>query len=548
MSASTALTGADLANAPGMGDMLLQAARSYPNNPVLIFPDSSMSYAQLEQGAYRYASALHARGIRSGDHVGILMPNCPEYIEALFGIALLGGVAVTINARYKATELAYVIHNSDVKALITSDLASEYVDFADLLHEAFPDLATQSNKAALTLKNAPLLKLVTLLGTHTSPGMLTISELTADSSPPSDVDAERSETSGLSPNLMMYTSGTTANPKGCPIGGAALVTNGAAMAEQRYFLTATDRFWSPLPMFHMSSILPLVACMSAGAALLSMNHFDSETALNMLESENVTIAFPAFPTITNELISHPSFADRDLSKLRRINNVAPIELLRKFQAAFPQAVQTGAYGLTEVCGVIAFNHPDEPLETRLTTCGAPFEGIDVRIVDPETLQTLPVGERGEILLRGYAVFDGYYNAPDKNAEAFHDGWFRTGDLASVDDAGRIAFHGRLKDMLKVGGENVAAVEIESFLAGHPAVKLAQVVGVPDDRLLEVPAAYIELQDGATLAEQELIDWSKGKIASFKIPRHVRFVTDWPMSSTKVQKFRLVDQFLAEQAG
>ncbi len=207
-------------------------------------------------------------------------------------------------------------------------------------------------------------------------------------------------------------------------------------------------------------------------------------------------------------------------------------------------MQTGAYGLTEVGGVIAFNHPDESLEQRLTTCGRAFPGVEVKVVDPDTDAELAAGERGEILVRGYAVFDGYYKAPEKNAEAFTDGWFRTGDLCALDADGSIEFHGRIKDMLKVGGENVAALEIESYLATHPAVKLAQVIGVPDERLLEVPAAFIELNPNTFATEEELIDYCKGKIASFKVPRHIRFVEEWPMSSTKVQKFRLLEQFEA----
>ncbi|TDI61790.1 MAG: AMP-dependent synthetase, partial [Alphaproteobacteria bacterium] len=253
-----------------------------------------------------------------------------------------------------------------------------------------------------------------------------------------------------------------------------------------------------------------------------------------------------FPTITNELITHPDFAKTDLSKLRRINNVAPVDVLRKFQNAFPQAVQTGAFGLTEVGGVIAYNHPDESLETRLHTCGKPFPGIEVRIVDPDTFEDVPANVKGEIICRGYSVFEGYYKSPEKNAEAFKDGWFRTGDLGLLDAEGYIQFHGRIKDMLKVGGENVAAIEIESYLAKHPSVKLAQVIGVPDDRLLEVAAAYIELNPGAKATEQDIINFCKGQIASFKIPRYVRFVTEWPMSSTKVQKFKLKEDFAAEQ--
>lgn len=169
-------------------------------------------------------------------------------------------------------------------------------------------------------------------------------------------------------------------------------------------------------------------------------------------------------------------------------------------------------------------------------------GLLAKIVDPDTLEERPVGEQGEILLKGYSVFDGYYNAAEKNQEAFVDGWFRTGDLCAIDADGGIAFHGRLKDMLKVGGENVAALEIESFLITHPSVIMAQVIGVPDDRLSEVACAYIELHDGKSMTANDLIEFCKGKISSFKIPRHVRFVSEWPMSSTKIQKFVLLENF------
>jgi len=278
--------------------------------------------------------------------------------------------------------------------------------------------------------------------------------------------------------------------------------------------------------------------MDAGAAMLSMTHVDAGTALEMMERERATIAFPSFPTITQQLINHPDFRDRDLSSLRRINNVAPPDVLRQFQEAFPQAVQTSAYGLTEAGGVIAFNHPHESLETRLTTCGQPMPGLEAKIVDPDSGADLAVGERGEILIKGYSVFEGYYKSPEKNAEAFIDGWFRTGDLCSMDQDGYIQFHGRIKDMLKVGGENVAAIEIESLLATHAAVTLAQVIGVPDAKLLEVACAYIELADGVFASESELIGFCRNKIASYKVPRYIRFVNEWPMSSTKIQKYVL----------
>ncbi|MEQ8689656.1 MAG: fatty acid--CoA ligase family protein, partial [Pseudomonadales bacterium] len=330
----------------------------------------------------------------------------------------------------------------------------------------------------------------------------------------------------------------------CPLGHGLLVRNGINMNRERYFLTPEDVFWAPLPMFHMAAVLPFLCCIDAGAAMSSMTHVEPGLAIDMLERDRVAVAFPAFPTVTNDIISHEKFASADLSNLRRVNNVAPVEVLRRFQDAFPQAVQTGAYGLTEAGGVIAYNHPDEDLETRLHTCGKPFPGVDVRITDPETLAEVPVGERGEIWIKGYCVFDGYHKSPEKNAEAFHDGWFRTGDLCSITPEGSICYHGRIKDMLKVGGENVAALEIESFLATHPAVQLAQVVGRQDARLQEVPVAFIELKPDMQADADELRAFCQGDLASFKIPRAFYFVDNWPMSSTKVQKFKLLEQ-LAE---
>ena len=530
-------------DATTVGDLLLRACDRFADRPALIFPESRQTYAELTDNAFRRARSLLALGIRPGDHVGILMANCPEYLELLLGTTLIGAWAVQINARYKPRELAYVVENADINLLITSDLISEYADFGGLLHEAFPEMSAQDSAVGLKLSGAPQLAKAVMLGGSTVPGFLDEAAFEAAATRASDeqVHQHRIAVALSDPAIMMYTSGTTANPKGCPLTHEMLVRNGMNMNRTRYFLKPSDVFWAPLPMFHMASTLPFLACLDAGAAMSSMTHFDADTALDMLERDRVNVAFPAFPTVTNEIINHPRFASTDLSSLRRINNVAPVEMLRAFQEAFPQAVQTAAYGLTECAGVISYNHPDETLEQRLHTCGVPFPGVQVRVADPQSGAELPVGERGELCAKGYSVFDGYYKSPDKNAEAFRDGWFRTGDLCSLDERGAISFHGRLKDMLKVGGENVAALEIESHLSSHPAVALAQVVGKPDARLEEVPAAFIELKPGATATEDELIAHCKGQLASFKVPRQVIFVEEWPMSSTKVQKFKLREQ-------
>ncbi len=531
-----------------IGDLLLAVADEVPDNPVLIFPDARHSYASMVAAAYSRARSLHALGIGAGDAVGLLMPNALEYMELLLGCQLIGALAVPMNARYRASELTYVIENADLKVLITSDLVSEYADFGELLHRALPELAQANVGEALQLDAVPLLTHAVMFGQSAPRGFMSQAQFEAaeESCARSVIDLLRARVRVEQPAIMMYTSGTTANPKGCPLSHALLTRNGANMNRERYFLDSSDVFWAPLPMFHMAAILPFLACLDAGAALASMTHFEAGAALAMMGRERVSIAFPAFPTITNDLINHPDFSSTDLSRLRRINNVAPVESLRKFQAAFAPAVQTGAYGMTEAGGVIAFNHPDETLESRLTTCGVPFPGIEVQITNPDTLEAVAVDGRGEMWIRGYCVFDGYHRSPDKNAEAFHEGWFRSGDLCSVNAAGAISYHGRIKDMLKVGGENVAAIEIESHLAKHAAVQLAQVIGKDDPRLQEVPIAFVELVPGGVVDADALIAHCKGEMASFKVPREIHFVTDWPMSSTKIQKFRLKDLLVNTQ--
>ena len=215
------------------------------------------------------------------------------------------------------------------------------------------------------------------------------------------------------------------------------------------------------------------------------------------------------------------------------------------QSKMPHTIQVGGFGMTETAGSISINSPDETFDERCAHQGRPLPGIEVRIVDPETGHNLPPNQRGEIIVRGPFVFDGYDQPESGETGLDENGWFRTGDLGAINDEGGLSFLGRLKDMLKVGGENVAAIEVESFLSTHPAVSIAQVVGVPDEKYVEVVAAFLELRPGATATEQEIIDFCAGQIARYKIPRYVRFVTEWPMSSTKIQKFKLRDTLCGE---
>jgi len=530
-----------------LGDLLLRAAEKWPRAEALVFPGERLTYADLASRAQDRARALNGMGVRPGDHVGILAPNLVEVVEMLFAIALNGAVAVLINARYKSFELAYVIENSDIRVLFTTQRIADYVDFAELLYAALPGLESAVEPLALDLEAAPMLRNVVLLENGAQPGMVAWQRFRAfaDQVGEEDVWRRRSRVALRDPCIMMYTSGTTANPKGCRLSHEALVRNAREMGA-RFEITAADRQFNPLPMFHMSSILPLLSVFWSGACYITNTHFDADAAMDAIYAERPTIFFTAFPAIMSALVNHPRFDADRMPQLRLVNNVAPPNQLKKNMEILPQAVHVSAYGLTEASGVSCNGHAGEDDETRAHTCGRPYEGVQLRVVDLASGEDVAAGQPGEVLIRGFSLFEGYYKSPEKTAEAIDaDGWLHTGDIATLDSGGRVSYQGRIKDMLKVGGENVAAIEIESFLLQHPAVQMVQVVGVPDAKMFEVAAAFVELAPGAQCTEEEIVGFCRNKIASFKIPRHVRFVTEWPMSATKVQKFRLRERLLQE---
>lgn len=541
---------------PTLGDLLVRAATSWPDNDAFVFAEDRRNYRQLYDCAVHKARGLLALGMGPGDHVGIMMANCLDYIELMFGAALLGAVAVPMNSRYRGNELAYVVADSDLKVLVTSDIVAEHVDHVDRVREAFPTLGSATGQdqhhgdsPGLSLPQAPLLQAAVVLGAASPEGFIDTAAFDAGAKTieSEQVEVLRRQVALRSLALMPYTSGTTAKPKGCPMTHEQLVRNCIIAGRERFKFTSDDRFWDPLPMFHMSSILPWIGSVDAGAAFLTMTHFEPGSALAMMERERATMMFAVFPPITQALVNHPDYADSDLSTIRHVTNVAPPDTLRKLQEQFPQAIQITAYGCTEVGGVACYNDPTDTLEQRVTTSGRPFTGVQIRIAGPDGSE-VPTGTRGEICVRGFSVFEGYWKDPEKTAETIDaEGWFHTGDIGTVDADGRVSYLGRLKDMLKVGGENVAAAEIESHLQDHPAVAIAQVVGLPDPHLVEVPAAFVELKPNATATSEELLAHCKGHIASFKVPRHIRLVSEWPMSATKIQKFRLRGE-LAEELG
>jgi acyl-CoA synthetase (AMP-forming)/AMP-acid ligase II len=537
-------------NVTTMGDLLLTAADRNPDKLALVFPETRCTYAELAARALRRARSLQALGVKPRDHVGILMHTCPEFVELYFAIALCGAVIVPINARYKASEIGYVVENADLVTVITTAAVAEQVNFVERLEAALPGLSAQADPRRLSIGTAPRLRNVVRFGAGERAGFISDAafDAGADGVPEIAVHETRLGVRVRDVALMLYTSGTTANPKGCLITHEAQVRNSITLGRHRYRLTAEDSLWSPLPMFHIAAVLPMLAIFDVGGTYLTMGYFDPGVALQMLEEHKVTATYPSFVTIMQGLIYHPDFAARDLTSIRLMNSnfaVQPPGVSEPIMKAMPGAVQVGSFGMTEASGTVSTGSPSEPESQRITRLGRPLPGLEVRVVDTDG-RDIATGGRGEVLVRGYSLFEGYYRDAEKTAQALDaEGWFHTGDIGSLDAAGTIMFHGRIKDMLKVGGENVAAAEIEAQLQKHPAVKLAQVVGIPDSKYEEVPAAFIELQPGQTVTPEELIELCRRDIASFKVPRQVRFVTEWPMSSSKIQKFRLRTALLEE---
>lgn len=524
-----------------LAELLLRGAARYPDRDCIVLETERATYGELEARSRRVARSLIALGVEPGDRVGILMANCLDFVDVLFGASMIGAVAVLYNARFKAREIAHVTADSGVKVVVTNDIVEQHTNYVQLLQRAVPGLAERDEHAEAPLESTPQLRTAVTLGSSGAAGFInreTFYQL-GEACLPEAVDEHRARIKVDDVAVMIYTSGTTAMPKGCPLTHVVLQHAGVVGGIQRIGLHEGDVMWAPLPMFHTAFTQPLTGILYVGGTFLSMTHFEADAALKMIDQEGASIMFPAFPTITMQLLNHPEYTDDTFASVRTVINVGPPEELRAMQERMPHTTQITVFGMTETGGSVAICEPADTLALRSECSGRALPGNEIEIRDPDTGATLPPGEPGEIVARGRGVFSGYFNDPEKTAASFYDGgWFRTGDLGIIDAQGRVTFRGRLKDMLKVGGENVAAVEVEGFLATHPAVNLAQVVAVPDEKYGEVPAAFIELAPGASASEGEIIGFCRDEIASFKIPRYVRFVDEWPMGATKILKYEL----------
>lgn len=524
-----------------IGDLLIRAAALHPGRIAYAMPDFTLTYAELLEGAIKVARGIVGLGIGPRAHIGLFCNNGPEFVTGFFGAHLANCAVVPLNARHKAHELAYIIDNADIALLLTAASDTTYIDFRTVLNDALPSLARQS-EPVLALEEAPKLQRIVLLSGDPVPGFTTADDFFAAGEPISaeDIDQLRMRTRLNDLAAIIYTSGTTANPKGCMLTHEAMTRGPVERASSRFRSCDHDVTWGGGPLFHIGSLAPFLGSIGTGGTYLTDSFFDPARAVTLMKRHGCTAFWPWFPAILQPLMIQPEFIEAT-AKVRTMLFIGPESLVLEIQDILPKAEVLQGCGMTETAGIFAISDPDETREQRATTHGKPVPGMEVRIVDKDTGEDLPDGQVGEILVRGYCVTQGYYKDPQKTADAIDaDGWLHTGDLYARSAEGSLTFNGRAKDMLKVGGENVAAIEVEAYLCSHPAVKMAEVVGRPDPRMDEVPVAFVELHPGANADEDELISHCKGNIASYKVPRAIFFVTSeqWPMSATKVNKVEL----------
>jgi len=522
--------------------ILARQAAERPDALHAIFPHRTLTFGELDRQARLWARAFAAQGLEPGDHVATLMPNCPEWLPVYYGALHFGAVPVVLNARYKRQELAYTLAHSRSKLLVTTTSIEDHVDFVALLRDVLTGIAGQ-DAAQLQIDATPDLRAVVLCEGDGADGFLGEAafldrgkEVSEKNALAGGRDARIDDTSAI-----IYTSGTTSSPKGCELTHAS-VQNSWSTFSRIVDLAAGETVWMPMPFFHTGGIGPMTAMLDRGAAFITQAHYEPEPIVELIERHETEHLYPGFPQLSFGVIEHPKFDRERFKHVRSLLNVGPPAMQKKIQDLLPDgAVLLNLFGMTEGSGIVTFTPFDAPFPVRAETSGLPPPHTQVRIIDPETGQPCPDGTPGELQFRGGGAFKSYYADPEATAATIlADGWVRTGDRGRIDENGFLVFLGRIKDMLKVGGENVAAAEIEAFIQGLPGVQLVQVIGMADDRMGEVPVAFIEPSGGAVLSEQGIIEACDGQLARWKIPRRVEFVSEWPMSATKVQKFRLAE--------
>jgi len=529
------------------GDMTLAEAldrtvERFPDRPGIIFKGARITYAEMRRNIDTLAKALLKSGLQKGDKVAIMMQNCPEWVFVRDAVIRAGGWWVPINTRYKSSELEYILKNSDATHLFLTDQFLN-IDLMGLLLSVCPELPL-SEPGNLRLEKLPMLRTVVCLSEKSYKGVIRYKDFLETGRDYPDRELERAKGSIRPDDIanLNYTSGTTGFPKGVMTRHSQYLKAMAAMAE-RFGTTEEDRVLLPAPMFtNIGNLTGIIQSEMFGAPMVILEYFDTPQVLKAIKEERCSI-FTGAPAMYTMIMEHPDFRSEDVKSMRTgIIGGAPFS---------PQLVQQiwdkigmkifSAYGMTENSAITTMSEVDDPPELIANTCGRLlFKDCQMKIVDPGTEEEVPPNKVGEIRTKGWLVTPGYYKMPEETAKSLDkNGWFKTGDLGTVDEKGYLRVTGRLKDMIISGGLNIDPVEIENLIATHDSVAMAQVVGIPDHRLGEVVMAFVKPKEGKRVTEEEIIEYCRGKIANYKVPKAVRLTEEFPLNPMgKIQKFKL----------
>ncbi len=518
-----------------VGALLTRLAETLPDQPALVYPDRHLrlSFAELEAEARLIARGLMACGVERGERAALWATNVPEWIVLQFALAKIGAILVTVNTALRAPEIDYLLRQSEAATLITIRGFKD-VDYIGVLREI----------GAVGALRLPDLKRVIFIGQDCPDDLMPYDELRARAEAVSEAELDAREREvGLDDVInMQYTSGTTGFPKGVMLSSRNIVKNGYWLGRGLGY-TSRDRLCLCVPLFHcFGCVIGVLGAYTHGACLCPVESFDARKVLETVAREHCTALY-GVPTMFLAELEDAEFARFDLAALRAgvmAGSLCPEILMRRVMAEMHLTEITIVYGLTEASPGITQTPRDDTMEHRTQTVGLVMPEMDVKIVNPVTSAAVSLNEPGELCVRGYNVMKGYYNNPEATRAAIdEDGWLRTGDQATMDSDGYVRITGRIKDIIIRGGENIAPKEIEDFLRQHPAIADAYVYGLRSERFGEEVGAAIRLKAGTSATAAEVRSFCEGRLARFKIPRHIRLVSEFPMTASgKIQKFKL----------
>ena len=534
-----------------IGDYLDDICERFPDNEALVVRHQNVrwTYAEFKREIDRLATGLLALGIEPGDRIGIWGPNSSEWALVQYATASIGAIMVCINPAYRLHELEYALNKVGCRAIITAEQfkTSQYLN---MLQDLAPELVS-CPPGKLKAHNFPDLEMVIRMGEEATSGMLNFSDVCAMGSETEYVRLAEIK-HALRPDdpiNIQFTSGTTGSPKGATLTHCNIINNGYLCASSMGF-TDQDRLCIPVPLYHcFGMVMGNLACLSRGATAIYPNDaFDPMSTLQTVQDEKCT-GLHGVPTMFIGELDCAQFDEFDLSSLRTgimAGAPCPTEVMKRVLGDMHMRDVLIAYGQTETSPVNHITLPDDSLENRTGTVGKAVPWVEIKITD-ENNRVLPVGEKGEICVRGYSVMQGYWNDEERTRETIDTAnWLHSGDLGVMDAHGYVQVVGRIKDMVIRGGENVYPREVEEFLYTHPKIAEVQVFGIPDPKMGEEICAWVQLHPGETMTEEELKGFCRDQITHFKIPRFVRFVEDFPMTVTgKIQKFIMREQMQAE---